>query len=329
MFSFKKYLEEKQLENHANDFVNYACQHLDIDTPPSISLVDDKEHAQQNKSFGGYAPHTKSIRVNVAGRHTADVLRTLAHELVHHKQNEDGRLGDVAVAGETGSDEENEANSKAGIIMRNYGKINPAIYEEAQVGHPPGHLHIFDVDDTMFHTTAKIGVMRGGNRVKDLTNQEFNNYNWAHDEKPDFSEFRSAKKFAEESKPVHRIIAKFKAIHNNIKGKPNHRVIINTARADFDDKHEFLHTFRKHGIDIDHSHVYRAGNDPTDDSVGEKKAKIIRKQLQTGKHNQVSLYDDSIHNLHHFLKLKKEFPEVKFHAHHVKPDGTTQKLSSE
>ena len=148
MFSFKRYLEEKQLEDHTNHFVNYACQHLNIDAPPSISLVDDKEHAQQNKSFGGYVPHDRSIRINVAGRHTADVLRTLAHELVHHKQNEDGRLGDVVTAGATGSDEENEANSMAGILMRNYGKINPAIYEEApQIGHPPGHLHIFDVDD--------------------------------------------------------------------------------------------------------------------------------------------------------------------------------------
>jgi len=25
--------------------------------------------------------------------------------------------------------------------------------------------------------------------------------------------------------------------------------------------------------------------------------------------------------------LKDEFPNIKFHAHHVKPDGTTQKLS--
>jgi len=326
MHTFKRYLQEKHLENHTNHFINYACQHLGIDAPPQVSLVDDKAHAKENKSFGGYMPANRTIRVNSAGRHTADILRTLAHELVHHKQNLDGRLNDVASAGETGSDIENEANSVAGVIMRNYARINPAIFEEAQVGHPPGHLHIFDVDDTLFHTSAKIGVMKGGKRVRSLTNQEYNNYKWSKDEEPDYSEFRSAKKFSQESVPVHGIIAKFKAIHKNIEGMPNHRVVINTARADFDDKHEFLHTFRKHGIDIDHSHVYRAGNDNQPGSVGEKKARIIRKQLASGRHNQVSLYDDSMHNLHHFLALKKEFPHIKFHAHHVQPNGSTKKI---
>jgi hypothetical protein len=47
--------------------------------------------------------------------------------MVHHKQNLDGVLTNYA--GETGSEFENEANSVAGIIMRNYGKQNPRIYE--------------------------------------------------------------------------------------------------------------------------------------------------------------------------------------------------------
>ena len=57
----------------------------------------------------------------------ADVLRTLAHELVHHKQNELGKLNNDS--GKTGSDVENEANVKAGILMRDFGKEREEIYE--------------------------------------------------------------------------------------------------------------------------------------------------------------------------------------------------------
>jgi hypothetical protein len=60
-------------------------------------------------------------------RNMADVLRTLAHELVHHKQNELGKLDPNS--GKTGSDIENEANIKAGIIMRDFGRGREEIYE--------------------------------------------------------------------------------------------------------------------------------------------------------------------------------------------------------
>ena len=127
MRRFKHFIAEQTVHDHVDHFVNHACDYLGIQNPPQISLVDDKEEASNNASFGGYSPNTQGIRINIAGRHTADVLRTLAHELVHHKQNEDGRL--THDAGETGSEFENEANAKAGIIMRNYGKTNRKIYE--------------------------------------------------------------------------------------------------------------------------------------------------------------------------------------------------------
>ncbi len=41
---------------------------------------------------------------------------------------------------------------------------------------PKGILTIFDIDDTLFHTTAKINVVKDGEVVRSLTNQEFNNY---------------------------------------------------------------------------------------------------------------------------------------------------------
>ena len=62
-------------------------------------------------------------------------------------------------------------------------------------------LTIFDIDDTLMHTTAKIAVKLNGKVVRELTNQEFNTYQLKKGEQFDFGQFRDAKKFKEESKP--------------------------------------------------------------------------------------------------------------------------------
>lgn len=130
MKTFRQFIAEQKRDSKINDFVSYACDCLGIKTPPRINLINDKAPAIENKSFGGYYPGQNRIDVNVADRHLADILRTLAHELVHCKQDQDGRFKDVEMAGETGSTFENEANSQAGVMMRNYGRQNPHIYEE-------------------------------------------------------------------------------------------------------------------------------------------------------------------------------------------------------
>ena len=39
-----------------------------------------------------YDPSNKTVSVYVDGRHPKDILRSIAHELVHHHQNERGEL---------------------------------------------------------------------------------------------------------------------------------------------------------------------------------------------------------------------------------------------
>ena len=57
-----------------------------------------------------------------------DILRTIAHELVHRKQDELGLLN--SDSGKTGSKHENQANSIAGILLRTFGKNNPEVFLE-------------------------------------------------------------------------------------------------------------------------------------------------------------------------------------------------------
>jgi putative chitinase len=185
-------------------------------------------------------------------------------------------------------------------------------------------LTIFDIDDTLFHTTAKIKVISNGQEVRTLTNQEFNNYKLQPDEEFDFGEFRNAEKFAKESEPIKPMINTLKRILDRA---ANTKVIMLTARADFDDKDKFLATFEKYGIDMSRVHVHRAGNLPGNEPPAYKKAIWVRKYLNTGKYSRVNLIDDSMSNLRVFKSLEKEYPQVDFDAYFVKPSGSIQTVS--
>jgi hypothetical protein len=126
---YKKFLNEVYDDSKAkiiNRFMDYATDYLSIDRP-KIKLINQDGYTQQHRSFGGYSPSDKKVMVVVYNRNMADILRTLAHELVHHMQNLDNRLNPKS--GEDGSPEENEANSLAAVMMRKFGRENPDIYE--------------------------------------------------------------------------------------------------------------------------------------------------------------------------------------------------------
>lgn len=199
-------------------------------------------------------------------------------------------------------------------------------YIKEETDFEDGGLTIFDIDDTLFHTTAQIGVVKDGKVIKKLTNQEFNNYNASNGETFDFSEFRDAEKFYKESKPIARMLDKAKAILKNSQNNENSKVIIVTARSNFDNKERFLATFRKHGFDIDKVRVERAGRIGGDFIPAFKKVIIIRNYLNTKKFSRVRLFDDSMSNLKEFLKLKHEFSTVKFEAFFANPDGSIKTI---
>jgi hypothetical protein len=99
------------------------------------------------------------------------------------------------------------------------------------------------------------------------------------------------------------------------------KVVMVTARADFDDKELFLDTFRKYGVDMNKVHVYRAGNMTGKMQTEEKKKIIIRNLLDNGQYTKAIMYDDALPNLHSFVELKKEYPHTKFYAWQVSLDG--------
>jgi hypothetical protein len=114
------------------DFIRFAAKDLELNSLPKFDFVFDSKGSMERSSFGGYAPGEEHITITVTNRHIMDVCRTLAHELVHYKQDLDNELEDDE-AGSTGSPQENEANARAAVIMRNFGRAFPDMFGKESI----------------------------------------------------------------------------------------------------------------------------------------------------------------------------------------------------
>ncbi len=184
-------------------------------------------------------------------------------------------------------------------------------------------LTIFDIDETLFHTTAKVKVKTGRKVVKVLDNMAYNEYKLKPGERYDFGEFKNAKIFNTTSTPMAKMINKAKAIIRNATKKGS-KVIFVTARADMDDKKLFIDTFKAQGIDMSKVYVERAGNLGTE--TGKIKSTIFRQYLDTGKYRRIRLFDDSMENLLALLELKDDYPNISFEAYRVSKRGSIKTI---
>jgi len=106
------------------EFLAYCREIIKYKGKTKIRLYDDHEVSKAMKSMATFFPETNEIWVLRGQRIRADWYRSLAHELVHLKQREEGFVLD----GTDGSDHENGANSLAAVILREWGRRDPEIY---------------------------------------------------------------------------------------------------------------------------------------------------------------------------------------------------------
>ena len=109
-----------QVHSAIKDLLPIAMAELKLKQLPKIHIKKVLDNKGQ-PSFGSF--NGTDITLAVSGRHPVDICRTLAHELTHYSQGLKNQLSHES--GETGSPEENEANSVAGIIMRNFSQKHP------------------------------------------------------------------------------------------------------------------------------------------------------------------------------------------------------------
>jgi hypothetical protein len=124
-----QFLTENEHGNSKEDFVEMfskflpmAMHYLELDHLPKMHFTSHIEDTQQ-PTFGMYVNGKHTLYVALTNRHPNDILRTVAHELTHYKQDSEHQLNDQS--GVTGSPEENQANQMAGIIMRHFNKKYP------------------------------------------------------------------------------------------------------------------------------------------------------------------------------------------------------------
>jgi len=189
----EKNLRAFKLAEQANDnndmfelfakFLPLAMRDLGLTDLPKIVPELRLESADGQATFGRFVDGEMTIQLAMANRHPVDILRTLAHELVHYKQKTLGKIKHDS--GETGSPEENQANTIAGIIMRHFNKeypdavnMQPIDLNESQVtvnygiGKTPGKLVKVGADGRVPH--AKLHVNVNKNTAKKLGIPHFN-----------------------------------------------------------------------------------------------------------------------------------------------------------
>lgn len=103
-------------------FLPLAMHYLKLKRLPKMVFQGSINDTDQ-PTFGRYVNDENTLYVGISNRHPVDVLRTVAHELQHYKQDTEHKLH--ADSGVTGSPEENEAHAMAGIVMRHFNKKYP------------------------------------------------------------------------------------------------------------------------------------------------------------------------------------------------------------
>ena len=93
---------------------------------PSVKFIGDDVSNAENflGKTAHYDPNKKTIVVYTYGRHPKDIVRSFSHEMIHHMQNIEDRLGNITTTNTQEDDHLNdieaEANLKGTMTFRNW-----------------------------------------------------------------------------------------------------------------------------------------------------------------------------------------------------------------
>lgn len=119
---------DKNIKIMVYKFLLFISKKLNIKTPFQIYLTKDRKSNDISTLALFNIPDSK-IFVYVKNRNVADVLRSIAHELVHKEQLDCGKFKYGDYIQDIGGDIEDEANAVAGSIIKAFSYSNIDIYE--------------------------------------------------------------------------------------------------------------------------------------------------------------------------------------------------------
>jgi len=138
-------MDMSQTEDLYHSLGKFAQERFGFDKPPTLNLMSDENNASNPLGKTAYYdPQGMSVTIYTDNRHTKDILRSLAHELVHHTQNENGMLNDSGYHGQGYAQKnkdlrksEEEAYLKGNMCFRDWEdglkQSKPTIYNEWRI----------------------------------------------------------------------------------------------------------------------------------------------------------------------------------------------------
>ena len=94
-------MDMQELSPLIDDLASAVQQKVGLKSMPSITLQDDEDNADVLLGKTAYYdPQNKAVTVYVTNRHPKDILRSIAHELIHHGQNLRGEFDKINAIGE-------------------------------------------------------------------------------------------------------------------------------------------------------------------------------------------------------------------------------------
>lgn len=132
LFEPSTVLESKHDTNYGDKpivkkFIKWCSEKLKLKSVPDIEFSYDTEQAQSGHHTGRHTPHDGKIWIYVNNRNMVDVFRTIAHELRHLQQGEQGKI--KPNSSYPGSPIEVDADAWAGMVIKIFGKHHPQIFE--------------------------------------------------------------------------------------------------------------------------------------------------------------------------------------------------------
>ena len=94
-------LEISGFEDMIQSLVSFSQERLGFEKPPTLFLNSDSDNATNLLGKTAYYdPQEREIHIYTTDRHPKDIMRSISHELVHHKQNDEGNLQGDHYSGE-------------------------------------------------------------------------------------------------------------------------------------------------------------------------------------------------------------------------------------
>ena len=131
-------LKQQDREVEINKFIGFCKDELGINELPPVTLRNEKKGGKGNSDITttAYQSKDQGVHVYIKDRALVAILRSIAHELVHHHQLERDEeyywkhIEDNPGI-QSGTDLEDEANARAGSLIKDWGLVhrNTQIYE--------------------------------------------------------------------------------------------------------------------------------------------------------------------------------------------------------